>query len=60
MHTNGRTRLVVKGTPMFPIGLYYFASQMNSTLLAKVGASKFNTIMPYDSGANLTDTKAGQ
>lgn len=45
-------RLIHKGKPLFPIGLYL--SEVNPTDLATIGQSKFNTIMPYRAPSNDT------
>ncbi len=43
-------RLIHKGKPLFPIGLYL--SEVDATDLATISQSKFNMIMPYRAPAN--------
>jgi hypothetical protein len=46
-------RLIYKNKPFFPLGLYLMDVNANSALQL-IGASKFNTIMPYQAPHNIT------
>jgi hypothetical protein len=58
VHIDAQQRLVVKSTPIFPIGLYFQSYLMTEQYLKMVGDSAFNLVMPYDTEKNNTASKA--